>query len=216
MFVYIGTYFFHLLIWAIFQRDLFRWAYGVDAIPENLDREYFDYCCAPAGLRDSVVNCAVVHENSDEQQGVCATPCDEWGFCAWHNTVEDVEEAHPGKTVSLLEGETEDYCCRRDEELEMWICRPVPEGDSRLCYDYCERYRLCRYNDWIATAAVTMLEQDFCCKGVWDLGNQAGATHPCTPVASNETCDAPCASHGLCTRTSLDYVDLSQEIYWDL
>ena len=48
MFVYGGAYLFHLLIWAIFRNNLYRWAYGVDAIPENLDREYFDYCCIPS------------------------------------------------------------------------------------------------------------------------------------------------------------------------
>lgn len=46
MFIYVGFYLLHLGIWVGFRNDLYRWAYGIDAVPENLDREYIDYCCS--------------------------------------------------------------------------------------------------------------------------------------------------------------------------
>ena len=76
MFVYVGFYVLHLAIWAVFRNNLYRWAYGVDAIAENLDQEYFDYCCysytsgnGPNG--QSVRNCAIHHEDPSYGDRVC-------------------------------------------------------------------------------------------------------------------------------------------------
>ena len=43
MFVYIGVYVLHVVIWLIFRNDHFRWAYGIP--PEVIERDDFHYCC---------------------------------------------------------------------------------------------------------------------------------------------------------------------------
>ena len=48
------------------------------------------------------------------------------------------------------------------------------------------------------------------------MGAEVGALYPCTPVNDNETCTAACDSDQMCTRTDLDFVDLSKDIIWDL
>ena len=159
MFVYVGNWILHLTVFFSFRNNLYRWAYGADAIPENLDREYYDYCCNPAfsgtgpqGTRS--LNCAIVHEKRDLGENVCNATCVEWGFCKWYNTVNDIEEDELNRDVSvvLLEGETVDYCCDDyDQDNEMWVCRTVPEGGQDLCYNYCVRYGLCNYFDWATT-----------------------------------------------------------------
>lgn len=222
MFVYTGAWTLHLGIYLGFRNNLYRWAYGAEAYPENLDREYIDYCCnpsfsgsGPSGER--VLNCAVVHEKRDLQDAVCHQFCAEWGFCSWYNKYSDIQEYALGSKIQLLEGETVDYCCDDyDQEREQWICRTVPEGGDDLCYDYCVRYGLCNYFDWATTANVTYLQKDFCCKGLFDDGSEFGAEYPCTPVNDNETCQGACASDGMCTRTDLDNVDLSKDIIWNL
>ena len=67
MFIYIGVYVIHLTVYFAFNIDLFRWAYGVDAISENLDEEYIDYCCkgtttGSAGTGSSIYYCAIHFE----------------------------------------------------------------------------------------------------------------------------------------------------------
>ena len=141
----------------------------------------------------------------------------EWGFCQWFNTIEDIEEESGsiGGNVEILEGETVDYCCDDyDEERDLWVCKTVPEGGDDLCYDYCVRYGLCNYFDWATTNNVHELEKEFCCKGVFDMGAETGATYPCAPISDNQTCQQLCDSDGLCTRTDLNTVDISKNILW--
>ena len=95
--------------------------------------------------------------------------------------------------ITLLEGETVDYCCDDyDETIEQFICRTVPEGASSICYDYCVHYGLCTYWGWTVTSAVSILEKDFCCVGTQDAGTGPQAVYPCSPVADNSTCNQPC------------------------
>ena len=79
-------------------------------------------------------------------------------------------------------------------------------------------YGLCNYFDWATPDNLVILERDFCCAGLDDGGGAAGAIHPCAPVSDVEACDSTfaCLSLDLCTRTTLDWVDLADDIYWDL
>ena len=135
MFVYSGVYTLHLLVWIGFRRNLYRWAYGVDAIVENLDREYVDYCCTPvATLSQGEVGplgCTVHHEDRFLTSSVCGGACLSWGYCEWYDTIEEIEDAISARTsvgqIVLLEGETVDYCCANyNEEIELFLCRTVP------------------------------------------------------------------------------------------
>lgn len=79
MFPYIGVYVLHLLIWAIFRNEHYRWAYGVDAVPENLDREYSDYCCKAMEYDGrTIANCLIHFE-----EVFSGDVCKEYGTSQW-------------------------------------------------------------------------------------------------------------------------------------
>ena len=88
MFIYMSYYSLHLLIWFIFRYDLYRWAYGVNATPENLDNEFSDYCCKAEGGR---MQCLIFHEPEfEEGETVCKEMCEEEEYCDWYDTYEEI------------------------------------------------------------------------------------------------------------------------------
>ena len=111
VFVYGGFYVYHLLVWALFRRDLYRWAYGDDVV-ENTDGEYFDYCCysfTSGGAGEAVRSCAIHEEDPMYGDRVCRSSCTLWNFCDWFDTYEDIEAV--SGTIMLYEGEKVDFCC---------------------------------------------------------------------------------------------------------
>lgn len=72
----------HLVIWLIFRNDHYRWAYGVDAVPENLDNEFNDYCCKEFNVNGKATAACLIHHEEVFDGDVCK----QYGTSEWEGT----------------------------------------------------------------------------------------------------------------------------------